>query len=153
VLQDDNLFAGSLADNIALYDDAPDGDRMEAAAKAAAIHDDIAAMPMEYETLVGDMGSTLSGGQRQRVLLARALYRQAKLLVIDEGTSFVDASREASIHESVGEMKATRIVVAHDKQTISLADRAYEMSNGRPVASFPEEDPAAPLHLLSGAPE
>jgi ATP-binding cassette, subfamily B, bacterial CvaB/MchF/RaxB len=73
VLQDDCLFAGSLAENIALFDEFIDLERVMAAAQAAAIHDDIVNLPMQYDTLVGDMGSTLSGGQKQRVLLARAL--------------------------------------------------------------------------------
>jgi ATP-binding cassette subfamily B protein RaxB len=75
VLQDDALFAGSLIDNIAFADDQADPERALVAASAAAIHAEILAMPMQYNTLVGDMGSALSGGQRQRILLARALYR------------------------------------------------------------------------------
>ena len=75
VMQDDSLFAGSIADNIGFFAADADRARIEACARAAAVHDDIAAMPMGYGTLIGDMGTVLSGGQKQRVLLARALYR------------------------------------------------------------------------------
>jgi ATP-binding cassette subfamily B protein RaxB len=87
-------------------------------------------MPMGYETLVGDMGSSLSGGQKQRVLLARAFYRQAKLLVIDEGTSHVDAAREASINDEISTVDVTRIVVAHRKETIDRSKYIYLMESG-----------------------
>jgi ATP-binding cassette subfamily B protein RaxB len=130
VLQEDTLFAGSIADNIALFDDAPEMERILRSAQTAAIHDDIARMPMGYETLVGDMGSSLSGGQKQRVLLARAFYRQAKLLVIDEGTSHVDAAREASINDEISTVDVTRIVVAHRKETIDRSKYIYLMESG-----------------------
>lgn len=125
VTQDDNLFAGTLADNIALFDEAPDMDRIIAAAKAASIHKDISHLPMQYETLVGDMGSSLSGGQKQRVLIARALYRQPRLLVIDEGTSHLDSSHEAEVNAAIGKMGITRIIVAHRKETIAAAQQVY----------------------------
>ena len=131
VLQDDHLFAGSIADNIALFDDAPDMARILESASAAAIHDDIAAMPMGYETLVGDMGSTLSGGQKQRVLLARALYRRPLLLVMDEGTSHLDGALEARVNAAVGALGITRIIFAHRAETIASADRVYLLDKGR----------------------
>jgi ATP-binding cassette, subfamily B, bacterial CvaB/MchF/RaxB len=131
VLQEDNLFGGSLADNIALFDENVDMQRVMGAAMAASIHDDIARMPMQYETLVGDMGSTLSGGQKQRVLLARALYRQPKILVMDEGTAHLDTMHEQKVNAAIGAMGITRIIVAHRRETIEAAKRIIVMDNGK----------------------
>jgi ATP-binding cassette subfamily B protein RaxB len=130
VLQDDHLFAGSIADNIALFEDSPDMERIFEAAHAAAIHDDVSRMPMGYETLVGDMGSSLSGGQKQRLLLARALYRQPRVLVMDEGTSHLDAAREAAINGIVGQMGISRIIIAHRAETILAAERIMVVERG-----------------------
>ena len=90
VMQDDQLFAGSIADNISFFDPAPDVDWIAECARLAAVHDEIAALPMGFHTLIGDMGASLSGGQRQRVLLARALYKRPKILFLDEATSALD---------------------------------------------------------------
>lgn len=127
VLQEDTLFAGTLADNIALFDDAPDMQLVLGAAQAAAIHDDIVRLPMQYETLVGDMGSTLSGGQKQRVLLARALYRQPKLLLMDEGTAHLDSEHERAVNVAIGQLGITRIIIAHRAETVAAATQAYVM--------------------------
>jgi ATP-binding cassette subfamily B protein RaxB len=142
VLQDDSLFAGSIVDNIALFDSAPSMERVIEAANARAIGDDIAAMPMGYETLVGDMGSALSGGQRQRLLLARALYRRPRLLVMDEGTSQLDAAREQTISTRIAAMGITRIVIAHRSETIATADRVYLLDEGRLTERIAQPEPA-----------
>lgn len=133
ILQDDALFAGSLADNIALFDDAPDMDLIISSSEAASIHNDIMAMPMQYETLVGDMGSTLSGGQKQRVLLARALYRRPKMLIMDEGTAHLDSAHEKAVNEGIAQLGITRIIIAHRKETIDAADRIVVIEGGNIV--------------------
>jgi ATP-binding cassette subfamily B protein RaxB len=130
VLQDDNLFAGSLADNIALFDEAPDMARVVACAESAALHDDISAMPMGYETLVGDMGSSLSGGQNQRLLLARSLYRQPRILVIDEGTSHLDPARERQVNLAISRLGITRVIIAHRMETITSAATVLALNHG-----------------------
>jgi ATP-binding cassette subfamily B protein RaxB len=127
VLQDDGLFAGSIAENIAGFDDHPDQDRILAAAARAAILDDIRRMPMGLETLVGDMGSTLSGGQKQRVMLARALYKRPRILFLDEATSHLDEATEAVIAASLRALSMTRIVIAHRPATIAHADRVVRI--------------------------
>lgn len=131
VMQDDSLFAGSLADNISFFDPKPDRVWMEQCAQHAAIHDDILRMPMGYQTLAGDMGTTLSGGQKQRVLLARALYRKPRVLILDEATSHLDVTCEAAVGRAIAAMPLTRIVVAHRPQTLASVDRVVELHAGR----------------------
>jgi ATP-binding cassette, subfamily B, bacterial CvaB/MchF/RaxB len=131
VMQDDILFAGSVADNICFFDPSPDQARIEEAARLAQIHEDIVAMPMGYQSLVGDMGSSLSGGQCQRVLLARALYRKPSILILDEATSHLDVERERLINESIHDMRITRIVIAHRPETIRSADRVIALQQGK----------------------
>lgn len=131
VLQDDQLFAGSIADNITFFDPEPDIERLERASRNAAIDDEIKAMPMRYETLVGDMGAAMSGGQKQRVLLARALYREPKILFMDEGTAHLDAATEAHVNRSIAQLGITRVIVAHRSETIRNADRVLVLTGGR----------------------
>lgn len=150
VLQDDSLFAGTLAENIALFDDSPEFERILQAARAAALLDDIERMPMRFDTLVGDMGSSLSGGQRQRLLLARALYRQPRLLVLDEGTSQLDAARERAVGEAVKGLGITRIVIAHRLETIVAADRILRLEHGR-LTDVTDDLAASGRRILEGA--
>jgi ATP-binding cassette, subfamily B, bacterial CvaB/MchF/RaxB len=123
VLQDDRLFAGSIGDNIAGFTPAPDWERVQQAARFAAIHEEISRMPMGYQTLVGDMGSSLSGGQVQRIVMARALYRQPRLLLLDEATSHLDEENERAINEAIRQLPISRVIVAHRRSTLDMADR------------------------------
>jgi ATP-binding cassette subfamily B protein RaxB len=133
VMQEDQLFAGSVADNICFFAQTPDQLLIRSCAKQAAFHEEIMAMPMGYNTLIGDMGTALSGGQKQRLLLARALYRKPKILFLDEATSHLDVNNESRINEAVRRLQLTRIVVAHRKETIESADRiiSFDSINSR----------------------
>lgn len=133
VMQDDVLLAGSLHENIAFFDAKADPARVEKCARLAAIHEEIVAMPMGYQTLVGDMGSSLSGGQRQRVLLARALYKQPKILALDEATSHLDVDNEKKVNGALARMRLTRIMVAHRRETIEAAERVIALYDGKAV--------------------
>ncbi len=145
VMQDDQLFAGSIADNIGFFDTDFDLERIEAAAQLAAVHEDIAAMPMGYHSLIGDMGSSLSGGQKQRIILARALYRQPKLLFLDEATSHLDVTRERLVNEAVKHLQLTKVIVAHRPETIASADRVLVMEHGQIVQELrPQPSPEMP---------
>ncbi|WP_229001930.1 peptidase domain-containing ABC transporter [Xanthomonas oryzae] len=153
VMQDDQLFAGSIADNIGFFDTDFDLERIKAAAQLAAVHEDIAAMPMGYHSLIGDMGSSLSGGQKQRIILARALYRQPKLLFLDEATSHLDVTRERLVNEAVKHLQLTKVIVAHRPETIASADRILVMEHGRIVQEVKlQQSPEIPRpedHVLS----
>lgn len=133
VMQDDTLFAGSIAENISFFDPRSDIEWLQECARLAAIHDDIEAMPMGYHTLVGDMGTVLSGGQKQRVLLARALYKKPRLLILDEATSHLDLKREAQVNNAIAALNITRIVVAHRPETIASVQRVVELDHGKVV--------------------
>jgi len=131
VMQDDQLFAGSIADNICFFDPLPDQGAIERFARMAAVHDDIIAMPMAYNTLIGDMGAALSGGQKQRILLARALYKQPRILFLDEATSALDVQKERAVNEAIRSLNLTRIIIAHRPETIASAERVIVLQGGR----------------------
>ncbi len=131
VAQDDRLLSGTIADNIAFFDPDLDMKRVQAAAMAAQVHEDIMRTPMQYLGLVGDMGSALSGGQRQRVLLARALYGQPRILFLDEGTANLDEETEEAIADLIEKMPITRIVVAHRPALIRRASRVLRVKDRR----------------------
>ncbi|ODT97477.1 MAG: ABC transporter [Rhodanobacter sp. SCN 67-45] len=135
VMQDDTLFAGSIADNIASFDSSADMQRVISAAAHAEMHQEIMAMPMGYESMVGDMGSALSGGQKQRLILARAIFRQPKILVLDEATSHLDTKNETLINESIRKMNLTRIVIAHRLETIANSGTKIDLDVARESAN------------------
>jgi ABC-type iron transport system FetAB ATPase subunit len=124
VMQEDQLLSGSIADDICFFDTTFDEERMVRGAQAAAIHEEIMAMPMAYNSLIGDMGSSLSGGQKKRVLLARALYRQPKILFMDEGTAHLDVE-ERQVNESLRHLNITRISIAHRSENMDGVDEVF----------------------------
>ena len=133
VLQDDALFAGSLAANISLFDPHLDAERFERACRLARIDELIAALPMGMETPVGDMGAALSGGQVQRLLLARALYRNPNFLFLDEGTAHLDPDTRTRIQEMIAGLGCTRVVATHDLSFAARANRIYEVRDGQVI--------------------
>lgn len=131
VLQDDYLLSGTLADNISFFDPQPEQQIIEAAARFARVHDDIAGMPMSYQTLVSDMGAALSSGQRQRILLARALYRDPDVLLLDEGTANLDEKTEGLVALAIAAMPITRIAISHRPALVELADIVLHVEAGQ----------------------
>lgn len=143
VMQEDTLFAGSIADNISFFAPSPNYQQVQACAHLAAVHAEIAAMPMAFNTLVGDIGSGLSGGQKQRILLARALYKNPKLLVLDEATSHLDTHNEQAVNAAIRKIPLTRVIVAHRPETIAMAQRVVVLRQGNIVQDVMQETQAA----------
>jgi ATP-binding cassette subfamily B protein RaxB len=140
VMQEDQLFAGSLGENIAGFDSDARQSQVEEAAILARIHNAIVNMPMGYQTPVAELGVGLSGGQRQRTLLARALYRKPRILALDEATSHLDLHSEQHIVQSLHQMEMTRITIAHRRETIAFAKRIICLEKGRIVEDIRVDD-------------
>ncbi len=146
VMQDDHLLSGTIADNICFFDERHDLNHMAQCARLAGIHDDITQMPMGYNSLIGDMGSSLSGGQRQRILLARALYRRPRILFMDEGTSNLDLAMEKRVSAAIQGLGLTRIIIAHRPETIATASRRITIDrfgihdDGAPALIVPPDE-------------
>ena len=133
VLQDTFLFNGTIADNIGYAKPEASREEIEAAAKAANIHEDILAMPDGYETKVGERGLRLSGGQKQRVAIARAILRQSPIIILDEATASVDVQTERQIQSAIRNLagKRTVVAIAHRLSTIREADMILVIHEGR----------------------
>lgn len=137
VMQDDRLFAGSVADNIAFFEARPDRERIEEAARLACIHEILVRLPMGYETRIGNLGSVLSAGQLQRLMLARALYRKPEVLVLDEGTANLDAETERRILDQIATQHITVIHAAHRPGVV--ADASIQLDLGLAPSSGAED--------------
>ncbi|MDP5217976.1 ABC transporter transmembrane domain-containing protein [Ruegeria sp. 2205SS24-7] len=136
VPQDPVIFATSVRDNIRFGRPSASDGEVEQAARAAAAHDFIAALPDGYDSYVGERGVMLSGGQKQRIAIARAILRDAPVLLLDEATSALDAESERAVQQAVDVLCAgrTTVIVAHRLATVKKADRIVVLENGQIVA-------------------
>ena len=128
VPQDTFLFDSTIGENIALnsvYDSA----RLEKAARLSCIHDYIINLPNKYQTVVGERGINLSGGQKQRIAIARALYNESSLLILDEATSSLDNTTEAAVMRNINSMNISIVMIAHRLSTLEKCDRIFDIQN------------------------
>jgi ATP-binding cassette subfamily B protein len=142
VPQDPVIFAASARENIRFGRPEATDAEVEAAARAAAAHDFLAALPEGYDTYVGERGIMLSGGQKQRIAIARAILRDAPVLLLDEATSALDAESELAVQNAVADLSADRttLIVAHRLATVKKADRIVVFEEGRIVAEGTHEE-------------
>lgn len=142
VFENSFLFSDTIGANISYANPDASREQIEAAAKAASVHEFIASLPEGYDTQVGEEGLALSGGQRQRIALARALLADPDVLILDDATSAVDVKVEKQIHDNLKPLLAgrTTIIVAYRESTVRLADRVLVMDQGRIVAEGNHED-------------
>ena len=143
--QDVELFAGTVAENIARFDAAAEPAAIVAAARSARVHEMILRLPEGYQTQIGDGGAALSAGQRQRIALARALYRDPFMVVLDEPNSNLDAAGDEALTEAIQEIKRRGgivIVIAHRPSALAAVDFLLVLANGQQQAFGPKSEVA-----------
>jgi ABC-type multidrug transport system fused ATPase/permease subunit len=133
-----NLFSGNIIENIALGDPFPDIQRVLDLSKQLGINDFVEKLPNSFETQIGENGAMLSGGQKQRIAIARALYKNPDILLMDEATSSLDTNSEMIVKQTIDNFKKegkTIIIIAHRLSTIASADKIMVMQNGEIIES------------------
>ncbi len=142
VPQDTFLFNTSLRENIRLGRADASDEEAEAAARAAQAHEFITTLPDGYDTIAGELGALMSGGQRQRIAIARALLKNAPILVMDEAVSNLDAASEQAVNQAMNEARhgRTTLIIAHRLSTIRTADRIVMLSGGRMIETGTHEE-------------
>jgi ATP-binding cassette, subfamily C, bacteriocin exporter len=129
-----DLFAGTIIENIAIGDFEPDMQKILGLSQILGIHDFVEKMPATYHTILNEQGVNLSGGQRQRIAIARALYRDPEILILDEATSSLDAASEQKVQSTLEQFKQqgkTIIIIAHRLSTIKNADSILVLKDGK----------------------
>ena len=142
VAQDNFLFDKSIRENIRIGNPEASDEQVETAAKAANCHDFIMQLEQGYDTMAGDAGDRLSGGERQRITIARAMLKQASVIILDEATAYADPENEALIQQAISKLVAGKslIVVAHRLNTIRNADQILVVANGEIVGRGTHEE-------------
>ena len=131
VMQDDMCLSGTIIDNVSGFQQHLDMPRLIECCQLANLHNTITSLPMQYYTLLQEGGSNFSGGQLQRLFLARALYQQPALLLLDEASSHLDANSEKLINTHLSRLPMTRVVIAHRRETIQMAHQRYHLAGGQ----------------------
>lgn len=138
VPQQNALFSGTVAENIAIGDTEPDYERLIRISISLDIHEMISSLPLGYNTMIGENGVNLSGGQSQRLAIARALYRNPKILVLDEPTSALDQQTAATVLKSIrqyGSEQTTVIFITHDANVLPYCDHVFHLRDGKIIES------------------
>jgi ATP-binding cassette subfamily C protein len=146
--QDIELFAGTVAQNVARFELHPDPMAIIAASKAAGVHELVLRLPHGYETQIGEGGAALSAGQRQRIALARALYREPFLVVLDEPNSNLDAEGDEALKQAILDVRkrgGIAIIVAHRSSALAAVNRVLVMAEGKVQVSGPRDEILAKL--------
>ena len=142
VTQETSIFKDTIENNIKIADKNATREEVIEACKKASLHDFIMSLPNGYDTVIGENGELLSGGQRQRISIARALLKDANVILLDEATSFLDVENESKIQKALSELikNKTVIIIAHRMRTIANADRIVVLDDGKIVEQgMPEE--------------
>jgi ATP-binding cassette subfamily B protein RaxB len=150
VMQNDVLMTGSIIENISFFDIDPDITLVKECAKLACVDEFVESLPMKYDSIVGQRGQGFSAGQIQRMVLARALYRQPKVLFLDEFSSNMDEKLEHAILTNLKSLGITILSVAHRRQVINACTRTYKLQNGNfYLAPHSEEIKQPDMKVLS----